>query len=1066
MRIALVPQAARTFVAGSVLALLAAGSTASRVDPESAAGGSRHTLSVASGFCAAPPAPGKQGFRLVSHYAPRRDHRPLRPLGQPLARALPDTIDALAIRVDFDDHPMDSTRTYFNRVFFFVQQYWQQATYGQLVIRTTVSDSVYRMPQTMEYYGDDERIEERQTLLIRDAVRAADRDYNLAAFDAHVCVHAGNGQEGDVLGDSPEQIWSSFAPLELLQANLPDSTRDRGILTNDLTPGGQPYFVQFALVLPEVESQDYDDRFNPPIPYIFGMTGVCSHEFGHVLGLPDLYDTTPEDFADSQGVGIFDIMSHGTWNNAGFVPARPCAWSLFELGCLNVDVITRPGRYDLPAVDGSAGPPRAAAIPIGGDEYFLLENRVQDPNRNGIFDFNDVDQDSLFSFYVDDYQGAEFDFFLPGDGTGSGLLIWHVDSSAIDANLSSNTVEGDAAHKGIDLEEADGVQDLDGFPVSILSFGSPEDAYRAGNRVRFGPETIPNSNSSYDVPTFVAVDSVSTADSVMTFVVTFDRRKAGAWPVTLTGPVGGNHPAVAEITSLSPGLETVVVDTTGGVWVISGDGNPPPGFAAPLGRVGADANTAPAIGDIDGDGSPEIVVAGADGRIYAWNGDGSEVRDGDNNPATIGVWAQVGRSLRDEVPVLANLGGSGLAVVIGSPADSKGVGEVIWCQQQGPVVDVSRVDVPGDVTAPPLVFTGAAPAILAPVSSQGRTRFYAVRPLARTARELDPGRPERQGVVRALVAGDLDGDGALEIVASDDRGRIEALATDVPRTGGAFALDRLRPLTGWPFELNRRTAHDLALADIDQDGRVEVLVSSVDGRLYAVNFNGTPQLFFPEVVGESDRPLPALVPSPLAVDLGAGPLPEMIFAPGDGRAFAVDGEGRLLPGWPLPGPAAKGVVPVIADIDADGRLDMVAPSDFGSGTVLVAYELGAAEGPGSVWPAYRGGPEHRGILDAAPLTAAPQTFLREVFVYPNPVVGDDAIIHFSLGADAEIKLEIMDVAGRVVARPQAPDAAAGRTDHEVRWNVSNAASGVYLLRLEARSGGQDAVEMRTFAVTR
>jgi M6 family metalloprotease-like protein len=990
-----------------------------------------------------------------------------------MARALPDTIRALAIRVDFEDHPMDSSTVYFERVLLFMNQYWNQVTYGQITIQTTLTESIYRLPQEEIYYGDDEFFAERQTLFIRDAILAADPDLNLAAYDAHLCIHAGNGQEADAAGDSPEQIYSIFAPLEVLQYYLPDSTRDRGILTNDLTAEGDPYYVQFAIVLPEVESQDYYP--NTDIPYIFGMLGVYAHEFGHALGLPDLYDTTPEEFPDSQGIGIFDVMSHGTWNNAGFAPARPSAWSLFDLGCLDVQVITQPGRFELPAVHDSLSR-RVAAIPLGGDEYFLLENRVLDPNGNGSFDFNNVNGDTLFDFYIDDYAGAEFDFFLFDPRTetcssqsGGGLYIWHIDPSVIEANFSSNSVVGEAAHKGIDLEEADGVEDLDGLPASWCAWGAPDDAFFAGNRVRFGPETIPSTLSSYGVPTFVTVDSVSAPGPLMSFVVGLDRRKGGLWPVTLAGPVGGNHPTAAELTGKGAGLETVVVDTTGGVWVIAGDGNQPLG--SPLGQVGPDANTTPAIGDVDGDGLPEVVVAGADGTLYAWNGeDGSEVLDGDANPATVGVWARVGRSLRDAIPVLAPArSGIGHTVVIGSPEDSTGMGAIFLCEQSGSSVTVTSAEVRGDATAPPLVFfdaAQAAPVVLAAVVDGSRTCFavasWAALPVEATCIA------EQDDAVRALVAGDLDGDGFYEVIASNHNGKIQAYSTSVPRAGGSFSLDALRPVAGWPFDLGVDAAHDLALADIDADGRVEVLVSALDGRLFAVNFNGTPQLFFPETVSTPNRPVPRLVPSPLAIDLGGGTTSEVIFAPGDGSAFAVDGEGHMLDGWPLPGPAAKGVVPVIANIDQDGAglLDLVVPSDFGSGSVIMAYELGVPEGPGSAWSGYRGGPERSGIFDAPPQTPVAQSFLREVFVYPNPVAGDDAIIHFSLGADADVELEILDAVGRVVAKPAAARPALGRTDHEVRWDVRDAASGVYLLRLVAKGQGQEIVELRPFAVTR
>ncbi|HWN80667.1 MAG TPA: hypothetical protein VNM87_01085, partial [Candidatus Udaeobacter sp.] len=233
-------------------------------------------------LCAVPPVPGKRGANLESRSGPPRADRPLRALGDPSFRrgAAADTIDALAILVDFDDQPMDSTRAYFERAFYFMGQYWNQVTYGQLVVRTTVTNDVYRLPETQAYYGDDQLFAERQTLFLRDAVQAADPDYHLPDFDVQIAVHAGNGQEADVSGDSPEQLWSVFAPFDVLQAYLPDSTASQGIATDDLVDG-EPYFVQFALVLPELESQDYDENFTPPRPYIFGLTGVYAHEFGH-----------------------------------------------------------------------------------------------------------------------------------------------------------------------------------------------------------------------------------------------------------------------------------------------------------------------------------------------------------------------------------------------------------------------------------------------------------------------------------------------------------------------------------------------------------------------------------------------------------------------------------------------------------------------------------------------------------------------------------------------------------------------------------------------------------------
>jgi hypothetical protein len=82
------------------------------------------------------------------------------------------------------------------------------------------------------------------------------------------------------------------------------------------------------------------------------------------------------------------------------------------------------------------------------------------------------------------------------------------------------------------------------------------------------------------------------------------------------------------------------------------------------------------------------------------------------------------------------------------------------------------------------------------------------------------------------------------------------------------------------------------------------------------------------------------------------------------------------------------------------------------------------------------------------------------------VTGDQANIHFQLGRESRVRVQILDALGRVVAEPMAGDTLPERTDHEVRWDVRNAASGVYLLRLTVAGEGRDQIEIAPFAVTR
>jgi hypothetical protein len=90
-------------------------------------------------------------------------------------------------------------------------------------------------------------------------------------------------------------------------------------------------------------------------------------------------------------------------------------------------------------------------------------------------------------------------------------------------------------------------------------------------------------------------------------------------------------------------------------------------------------------------------------------------------------------------------------------------------------------------------------------------------PHTRERWHLDMGRP-----VSRMVAADLDGDGRIELLFGCDDGRLYALAE---RTG--------EPRLLWSVSLGRRVGEPI-LADLDGDGFPEILVTAEDGRLYCL----------------------------------------------------------------------------------------------------------------------------------------------------------------------------------------------------------------------------------------
>src|SRR6266566_3701718 len=169
--------------------------------------------------------------------------------------------------------------------------------------------------------------------------------------------------------------------------------------------------------------------------------GTAAHEFGHTLGLPDLYDTDQI----TEGIGQWGLMGSGNVTSARS-PSRMEAWSLNELGWVTLQQLTSSGTY---ALDPAATSRTAAYIrppgPNPRGESFLVENRQG--GAAGLADSAVIRRHCQTSFQP---------VTCPG-----GLLIWHVDSSKIESSgfHRSNTVNSGSIH-GLVLEEADGLRQL------------------------------------------------------------------------------------------------------------------------------------------------------------------------------------------------------------------------------------------------------------------------------------------------------------------------------------------------------------------------------------------------------------------------------------------------------------------------------------------------------------------------------------------------------------------------------------------------------------------------------
>jgi M6 family metalloprotease-like protein len=221
-------------------------------------------------------------------------------------------------------------------------------------------------------------------------------------------------------------------------------------------------------------------------------SGTIAHEMGHGLDLPDLYDTDPDDGTDSEGIGHWGLMGSGNWNRPTW-PAHMSAWSKDFLGWVDVSVLaSNQTGLQLQAVQTSRSVIRID-VP-GTSEYFLLSNR----------------------------QSIGSDLYLHG----LGLLIWHIDQSVIDAKAPYNRVNSDAEHKGVDLEDADGLRDLD-FSVNRGDTGDPFPG-STGN-TEFHALSNPGSLSYQGSLSGLAIRNVSHISGVITLDLVVDEFALIVW---------------------------------------------------------------------------------------------------------------------------------------------------------------------------------------------------------------------------------------------------------------------------------------------------------------------------------------------------------------------------------------------------------------------------------------------------------------------------------------------------------------------------------------------------------
>ncbi len=1028
----------------------------------------------------------RYNFQYESTDDPNTTGRGVMDLSAPLSDSTDSAnyYNAIGHWVDPPPHNAD----YFNAHMRALNYYWYWVSEGKINLKWDIfppgKDSVYQLAHPMSYYGACEFDRDSIVLGLEryfvDCIHKADSAHivdaghptiDFSQYDAIFLFHAGADRQNDI-GFPPtcSDLFTGFIKF----------------WTDSVAVNGGSYFVKEGLMMPEAVSQD-----NRPV----ALNAVMAHEFGHQLGLPDIYATN----SFLSQVGDFSLMDDngfGTGLDFGFeagkvfgaMPIYPDAWCRAYLGISPVVDFRQGSDIRVVAAEAVSGGIKIARVPISETEYYLIENRVDQLDRKDTV----LRVDSLTNvfLYPSNHlkeETGEYDYLIPG----SGVLIYHIDEAIAaldyDGNGRDNYQDNHIQiwdpileRRFMKLVEADGIIDFGGYYQA--GYGSADDMFLDDRNHSFtpnsNPQTIDNSgNATHIFVTDIRRDTVTISgdttpkvlDTAVRFSVTTEWL-ADSSPVRCGRPTLGLSPIAADLNK--DGTTEIIVPSGGRLLAFEPNGRD---FLRRIHNCGC-----PLVYD-----TIASQVSGWDeyntGRLKA-------VPLYSQRPNFISAGPVVGAFATDTSQLLVAVGypinnDSGQVILLKAAdanndgqADSAGTamttegwpialsfGSVLYALTNSGWVYVD--DAPGAGIVGRIQISNAeyhglcriGNHLIVVAGDSAHTTYYHLSPLALQFDSLSVSGRYNYGP----VAVDLNRDGKPEIVGFSKDGEAVLVTCDTSVSGSVFSVLNSKS-TGHSV-----TTNPIA-GDLDRDGYPEIVIAGVN-TVYAFDERLVLKTDFPKTIDERFPQMSAIA-SPICGNVegiagNSGSLPNLVFPTEAGNFYAL-GAGKTF-GFPLNSGeqigGESGSPAVLFNDGPEGRLGYLGGDGW-----FYLWRTGYVAGS-MFWPMGSGDQSGSYALNnfkLDPVAAFAEKLPKEKFFnYPNPVTTGQTTIRYFLGAPASsVKLDIYDFSGSRISTLDG--GTVGGTDNEVSWDCGAVTPGVYRCVITAQFDGDTQTAFTDIAVIR